>query len=49
MSFDINEAMFDSGGTYLEEKASRVTGSKMWRDASHFASQEFPPHFAFTF
>jgi adenine-specific DNA-methyltransferase len=27
----------------------RVTGSKMWRAASHFASQEFPPHFAFTF
>ena len=26
-----------------------MTGSNLWRDASHFASQGFPPQFAFTF
>ena len=41
--------MLSSEDDYSDKVHIRVTGSKLWRDASQFASQEFPPQFAFTF
>ena len=43
MSFDINEAVFDSGGTYLEEKAVRYEHALMEQfAASRRVTSDYP-------